>query len=520
MPSLKPLLTALILGCSTDASSPDPSDTGAVAADTTDTADTADTADSSSAPDPDEDADGFPASTDCDDTNAGVFPDAPESCNEEDDNCDGRVDEGCRPRPEGAWTADMADADLRWSGTNTDALVTVLSADVDGDGRSDVVTATILSPSGLYYAPGPFAGEHELATEALPLVQDRYSVGPRLVDYQTSLPDADGDGQLDLLATSSSDSLFYWPNIEAGADISTVPLEIEPEILPWSAGWAAEGVAEVVPGDPGVVVVSVYSGFTDAPYADTDAVLVSPDETGVVGTNSLPSIGPAARQSGASDLVNSWPHAIQDMNGDGSYELSIGVYQCDLYMGPISATDAERLPDWTLRGANTATAGQLLRDVTSGDLDRDGRAELLAVETSFDYDAGAYSTHLVAGRADDAGVVTMDESPLLLAPEGGYLGRMAALDMDADGNLDLAVAGNDEEGNFMVTVEYGPFAGTREPGSAGSLVFQTDQAAWAGASIAAADTNADGAGDLIIGSTMGRGGASTYGEAWVILGVW
>ena len=44
--------------------------------------------------DEDLDGDGHPASTDCNDADASVHPEAVEVCNEIDDNCDGAVDEG------------------------------------------------------------------------------------------------------------------------------------------------------------------------------------------------------------------------------------------------------------------------------------------------------------------------------------------------------------------------------------------------------------------------------------------
>lgn len=47
----------------------------------------------------DADQDGYPASEECDDDNAGVYPGAVEVCNGIDDNCDGAIDEGCENTP-------------------------------------------------------------------------------------------------------------------------------------------------------------------------------------------------------------------------------------------------------------------------------------------------------------------------------------------------------------------------------------------------------------------------------------
>ncbi len=64
--------------------------------------------------DVDADQDGYPANAvrgtqcngdDCDDSQAGVFPGAPEVCNGRDDNCDGKVDEDCMLSPD---NCDMA----------------------------------------------------------------------------------------------------------------------------------------------------------------------------------------------------------------------------------------------------------------------------------------------------------------------------------------------------------------------------------------------------------------------------
>ncbi len=54
-------------------------------------------------PDPDADTDGYPASLDCDDTNAAVYPGAAEVCNGVDDDCDGLADEDLPTDPLPRW---------------------------------------------------------------------------------------------------------------------------------------------------------------------------------------------------------------------------------------------------------------------------------------------------------------------------------------------------------------------------------------------------------------------------------
>lgn len=72
----------------------------------------------------DADGDGFVAAMDCDDTDPTVHPDATETCNALDDDCDGAVDEGLATAP---WFVD---------------------ADADGYGSLDDVIEACAAPSG------------------------------------------------------------------------------------------------------------------------------------------------------------------------------------------------------------------------------------------------------------------------------------------------------------------------------------------------------------------------------------
>lgn len=94
--------------------------------------------------DPDVDGDGYPASVDCDDEDGDVFPDAQESCNGVDDDCDNQIDE---PIAEGA-TQYYLDEDEDGFGTSR--------KDLDGDGETESTTVVTCEQPFRYV---PVAGD-------------------------------------------------------------------------------------------------------------------------------------------------------------------------------------------------------------------------------------------------------------------------------------------------------------------------------------------------------------------------
>ncbi|MGB0639521.1 MAG: putative metal-binding motif-containing protein [Myxococcota bacterium] len=89
------LWTSLFLSLAIGGCDPSKDDTGASGnTDADDDVTDVDADDTGNVEDTDADGDGFNASDDCDDTNAGINPDATEVCDGVDNNCDGETDEG------------------------------------------------------------------------------------------------------------------------------------------------------------------------------------------------------------------------------------------------------------------------------------------------------------------------------------------------------------------------------------------------------------------------------------------
>lgn len=80
------------------------------------------------------DADGFGHEVDCDDSDPGIHPDSPESCDDIDQDCDGRVDEDALDALSGYLDADgdgYGDSETAW--TSCEAMGPIQAGDCDDD---------------------------------------------------------------------------------------------------------------------------------------------------------------------------------------------------------------------------------------------------------------------------------------------------------------------------------------------------------------------------------------------------
>lgn len=130
------------------------------------------------APPIDADADGYALPTDCDDNNATIHPDAVETCNEVDDNCDGVTDEGVA-------STYYADADADGYGSMSD---TVSACEMPAGYLSDNSDCDDNNPAA-------YPGANETCSDAVDLN----------CDGAVTYVDADGDGSAACLDCDDGD---------------------------------------------------------------------------------------------------------------------------------------------------------------------------------------------------------------------------------------------------------------------------------------------------------------------------
>ncbi|MFH1466897.1 MAG: putative metal-binding motif-containing protein [Pseudomonadota bacterium] len=180
------------------------------------------------------DADGYASDVDCDDTDAAIHPDAPETCDGRDEDCDGEVDEGllatwytdadgdgwgedasavetCAPasdqvaqggdcddadaavHPEAAEVCDDLDNDC--DGEVDEGLLATWYTDADGDGGGDDATAVESShPASDQVAAGGDCDDADAAFHPGAAEDDSTDPNDYNCDGSTGWADADADG--------------------------------------------------------------------------------------------------------------------------------------------------------------------------------------------------------------------------------------------------------------------------------------------------------------------------------------
>ncbi len=377
-----------------------------------------------------------------------------------------------------------------------DLAGTALAAggDATGDGQPDVlVGATAASDAGpnagaIYLLAAPFFGGALAGGYA---VFTGEAAGDQAGTAASFAGDVDGDGFEDVL-------LGAWQNDAGGAGGGKAYL---------FRGPVEAGVQSLAAADAAIV----GSGLVSTPPPDGfDAPLHGAPPEG--------------------DGVGSVVRGVGDTNGDGLADLGLGVNGSDragtdaglvsLFYGPVAdgaqdLSDADR--EYT-GGTTLEYAGDNL--IGAGDLDGDGRAEVLAAGDM----AANGRVWLIEGEAPSQPLASFattfeGQSPLdvagsTMAPAG---------DLDGDGHPDLAFGAYQADGGApdsgIIYIVFGPVApGTHPLGDAPLLLLGEGPNDWAGIGLAGGgDIDGDGLPELLVGAQHNDEGGPYAGKAYVLM---
>ncbi len=318
----------------------------------------------------------------------------------------------------------------------------VIVADLNGDGRSDIITANALDVSVLL---GNGDGTFQTAVSYAPQPNNGYSSFTSV-----AVGDVNGDGKPDLVVVSRSNSVSVSVLIGNGDGTFQSPVVL-PAI---STGLISRGVsiADVTRDGAADIVILGDSGVTVLPGNGNGTF-----QAAVVTTI------PFGIQSGFASLVDMNQDGILDLvTTTSAYGPTVNVY--------LSMGDGSFQAPITHSGISTYAMA-----LTAGDFTGDGKADVAII-----YWVGV---GLLTGNGD--GTV---QNPLL-SPLSAVPGSVVvAGDFNGDGKLDFAYGGYSQG---TVTLAFGNGDGTFQVGTS----LRTDGY---GGGIAVGDFNGDGKPDFVV----------------------
>ena len=392
-------------------------------------------------PPSDEDGDGVPAGQDCDDTDAAIFPGAPEVCNGADDDCDGLTDE--EPVDGQRYAADQ-------DGDGYGEPLSIVRACAPGPGLTDDTTDCDDTNARIFPGAVEVCNDEDDDCDGL--------TDEDAADAQTFYADTDGDGhgdpQLPVEACTLPDGAAAW-----GDDCDDSRVSISPD----AAEVWYDGVDQDCDGRDDDIDGDGYGIDEDCEDLDAD---ISP---------------------GASELCNDGI----DNNCDG------GAPECGL-LGSLSTSDARA----TWSGSSTASrAGQALARAL--DTDGDGVPELL-IGAPY-YSTSSYTTagaaYVVDPRSAD-GDLDARAQAVLVSGARDYAGTaLDAADIDGDGYDDVLVGAPQAGGPGGLYIAAGPLSGHTSLSSSARLLTASGTIGYAGNSLSAVDDlDGDGLPEVAVGA--------------------
>ncbi len=464
---------------------------------------------------------------DCDDSAGDVHPDGDEICDDGIDNdCDGK-DAFCGLS--GEYVAGT-DTEGKFYSPNAsyDAGRLVDVGDVDGDGVNDVVVATLYANGyngGGYLVYGPMSGTQDLSTYGYRFegARDTYGAG-----RSVGLADTNNDGFDDIIFgapyTGSQSAFIVYGPVTDDMDLTDADVQIEGEYGTYCAHGTdlgdvnGDGYADAIIGayyeDMGGGSGSGNGYLKYGPFTTSEIDIRDEYDGLLIGENPSSYTGRIMRGG-------------EDYNGDGIgdvlvpavYDSTSGPYAGSVYMvyGPASGDMDLSSAEVIIRGENSSD--YLGYSINQGDFDGDGY---------HDAAMGAYYANSTTGKAyvvfgnGSTGEISAADADFIVTGHQASMqtgSGVGSYDVDQNGADDLVVGAPTDSSSGGSTgsayLFFGPLSGSVQTDEADVWIYGENPNNQFGTGVAAGDLNADGWGELIIGAPGENTGGSGAGAFYV-----
>ncbi len=490
---------------------------------------------------------------DCDDSDASIHPEAGESDDGVDNDCDGEIDESdsggsgsTGDTPTSYGEVDPSAASDWWTGDEGGAAAgqaVVGGFDYTGDGTDDLLMGAPNSATGgeFYFVPGENLGAYtgqtlDSASSSGGIGFNNPSTGDGLGTHVAMFEDVDGDRVVDFavgapgfdddtsntglicLYFSSLDTYYYVATSAADAGMGPVA----------HAGDAdSDGLSDILVGAPTMTSSQASQGFAELLLGDSsDLVSVG---TYWVGDSPYDRLGSSLGSAG-------------DLDGDGyddvvvagtGYPAGGSQGSAWIFMGQNRWSGAQSEladADHQLVGGSNGDLGGAA--ITGGeDMDADGYDDLVITAPGASGDAGAiyiWSGDYSWGDWGRTGSLENANGTLIGEASGDEAGTSADLveDFDGDGVADLLVgAPNSSDSCSMQGAAYllmgasGAWTGSHSLADATVIWRGGTTGDQLGTSVSTAgDIDGDGRSDVVLGAPGDDEGGSGSGSVYLFLG--